>query len=63
MKSKGFQFQRPVKEFGFMKYIMAMAPDDILLEIFQVVPEKASAEMEDVLKRAFALGDSNQPQH
>lgn len=55
MKSKGFQFQRPVKEYGFMKYMMALAPDNILLEIFQVVPENAPPEIQQILNRVFAF--------
>jgi len=57
MKSEGFQFQGQVRDYDFMKYIMAMAPDNILLEIFQVVPEKIPAELQDGLKRAFAFRD------
>ena len=55
MKSKGFQFQRPVKEYGFMKYMMALAPDNILLEIFQVVPENAPLEIQQILNRVFTF--------
>ncbi len=55
MKRKGFQFRGQVKDFGFMKYIMAMAPDNILLEIFQVVPEKIPAEWQESVGRAFGL--------
>ncbi|MBM4447418.1 MAG: VOC family protein [Chloroflexi bacterium] len=58
MKNKGFQFQGQAKDYSFMKYIMAMAPDNILLEIFQVVPEKIPAELQDSLKRAFAFEDT-----
>ncbi len=35
MQAKGFQFRRPIKDFGAMKYAMAMAPDNILLELFE----------------------------
>lgn len=55
MKSQGFKFQKQVKDYGFMKYIMAMAPDDILLEIFQAVPEKIPAEWKDTLGQVFAF--------
>jgi catechol 2,3-dioxygenase-like lactoylglutathione lyase family enzyme len=60
MKNKGFQFQREVRDYGYMKYIMAMAPDNILLEIFQAVPEKVPAELQDSLRRAFAFEDTGQ---
>ncbi|MFW9827830.1 MAG: VOC family protein [Candidatus Thorarchaeota archaeon] len=42
MKSKGFQFINNVKTFGPLKYIMAAAPDNVLLEIFEVVKDKLS---------------------
>ena len=35
MEANGFQFRRPIKDFGAMKYAMAMAPDNILLELFE----------------------------
>ena len=55
MVSKGFQFRGQVKDYGFMKYMMAMAPDNILLEIFQVVPEKVPAEWRESLARSFGI--------
>ncbi len=42
MKSKGFQFIKKIKSFGPMKYIMAAAPDNVLLELFEVVKDKLS---------------------
>ncbi|MBM3149877.1 MAG: VOC family protein [Chloroflexi bacterium] len=57
MKSKGFHFQQPVKDYGFWKYVMALAPDNILLEIFQAIPEKAPAEMQSTLQKAFGFGE------
>ena len=35
MEAKGFRFRRPIKDFGIMKYVMAAAPDNVLLELFQ----------------------------
>ena len=55
MKSKGFTFQKEVKDYGFMKYVMAMAPDNILLEIFQAIPENIPAEWKDSLGQVFAF--------
>ena len=55
MESRGFQFQGQVREHGYLRYIMAMAPDNILLEIFQILPEKASLETQEALRRAFAF--------
>ena len=37
MVAKGFQFRRPIKDFGAMKYAMATAPDNVLLELFETV--------------------------
>jgi catechol 2,3-dioxygenase-like lactoylglutathione lyase family enzyme len=44
MESKGFQFINKIKTFGPLKYIMAAAPDNVLLEIFEVVKDKLSKE-------------------
>jgi len=35
MEAKGYRFRRPIKDFGTMKYAMAAAPDDVLLELFE----------------------------
>ncbi len=35
MEAKGFRFRRPIKDFGIMKYAMASAPDNVLLELFE----------------------------
>ncbi len=40
MKSKGFQFRKDIRSFGPMKYVMAGAPDNVLLELFEVVKDK-----------------------
>ncbi|MFX1379225.1 MAG: VOC family protein [Promethearchaeota archaeon] len=42
MKKNGFQFIKEIKNFGPLKYVMAAAPDNVLLELFQVVKEKIS---------------------
>ena len=42
MEGKGFRFRRPIKDSGVMKYAMAVAPDDVLLELFETT-EMASA--------------------
>lgn len=42
MKSKGFQFIKKIKELGPLKYLMAAAPDNVLLELFEVVKDKIS---------------------
>jgi len=40
MKSKGFEFRKPIKNLGVLKYVMAEGPDHILLELFEVVRDK-----------------------
>ena len=40
MKSKGFQFINKIKSFGPWKYVMAAAPDNVLLELFEVIRDK-----------------------
>jgi catechol 2,3-dioxygenase-like lactoylglutathione lyase family enzyme len=34
--SMGVQFNKGISDFGFWKYIMVLAPDDILIEYFEV---------------------------
>ena len=52
MKSKGFQFIKNIKSFGPLKYVMAAAPDNVLLELFEVVKDKLS---EDQYKMISSL--------
>ena len=40
MKAKGFPFRKEISDFGFWKYVMVEAPDHVLLELFQIIPEK-----------------------
>jgi catechol 2,3-dioxygenase-like lactoylglutathione lyase family enzyme len=40
MKAKGVPFRKEIVDFGFWKYVMAPAPDNVLLELFQIVKEK-----------------------
>jgi catechol 2,3-dioxygenase-like lactoylglutathione lyase family enzyme len=40
MKAKGVPFRKEIADFGFWKYVMAPAPDNVLLELFQIIPEK-----------------------
>ena len=44
MKSKGFQFIKEIKNFGPLKYVMAAAPDNVLLELFEVAKDKVSVD-------------------
>jgi len=52
MKSQGFQFIKEIKSFGPLKYIMAAAPDNVLLELFEVVKDRVS---EDQYKQISSL--------
>jgi catechol 2,3-dioxygenase-like lactoylglutathione lyase family enzyme len=42
MKDKGFEFRKPIKNLGILKYVMAEGPDHILLELFEVVKDRLS---------------------
>ncbi|MFX1322867.1 MAG: VOC family protein [Promethearchaeota archaeon] len=44
MKNKGFKFRKPMQSFGVLNYVMAEAPDHVLLEIFEVVKDKLTAD-------------------
>ncbi len=35
MKSRGFEFRKPITDLGALKYVMAEGPDGILLELFE----------------------------
>jgi catechol 2,3-dioxygenase-like lactoylglutathione lyase family enzyme len=47
LKSKGISFKKDIVDFGFWKYIMVPAPDDILIELFQVDKDKIPHELLD----------------
>jgi catechol 2,3-dioxygenase-like lactoylglutathione lyase family enzyme len=36
MRAEGVEFKKEITDFGFWKYIMVPAPDDILIELFEV---------------------------
>ncbi|MBP1713928.1 MAG: hypothetical protein H6Q42_2131 [Deltaproteobacteria bacterium] len=40
MRDKGFPFRKAISDFGFWKYVMIEAPDNVLIELFQIVKEK-----------------------
>jgi catechol 2,3-dioxygenase-like lactoylglutathione lyase family enzyme len=56
MRDKGFRFQGQIREHGHLRYIMAMAPDNILLEIFQVLSDETSPKRLQGLRKAFDWG-------
>src|SRR3972149_4455553 len=37
MEAKGFHFRYRIKDLGVLKYVMAAAPDNVLLELFEPV--------------------------
>jgi catechol 2,3-dioxygenase-like lactoylglutathione lyase family enzyme len=37
MEARGFRFQHRIRDLGVLKYVMAAAPDDVLLELFEPV--------------------------
>ena len=49
--AEGVPFRSGVREFGSWRYVMCAAPDDVLLELFQIDTEK----MPPALARYFAL--------
>ncbi len=53
LKSSGINLPNPIRRFENWSYVMCMAPDKVLLELFQVDEQK----MEDPLNRYF--GDSS----
>ncbi len=59
MRDKGFRFQGQIREHAYLRYIMAMAPDNILLEIFQVLPDKTSPKRLQAQSKAFGWRDSD----
>jgi len=49
MKNKGFKFRKPINSFGPLKYVMAEAPDHVLLELFEVVKDKLTEDQYKVI--------------
>jgi catechol 2,3-dioxygenase-like lactoylglutathione lyase family enzyme len=47
MKGRGIKFRKEIADFGFWKYVMAPAPDGVLIELFEVDREKVPAEYRD----------------
>jgi catechol 2,3-dioxygenase-like lactoylglutathione lyase family enzyme len=47
MKSKGIRFNKEITDLGVMKYIMVPAPDDILIELFEVNKDVIPPEYRD----------------
>lgn len=45
MKEKGVSFRKEISDFGFFKYVMVAAPDNVLLELFEVDRAQVSPEL------------------
>jgi len=54
MKSQGVEFNKTVVDLAFMKYIMVPAPDNVLIELFEVNKAAIPAEYHDY----FIWGDA-----
>jgi len=39
MEQNGFHFEKPIRDLGAWKYVMAEGPDHVLLELFQITSE------------------------
>ena len=50
LKNNGVQIKKDISDFGFWKYIMVPAPDDVLIELFEIdktkIPEEYHAYFE-----------------
>jgi len=54
MRVRGMSFRKGITDFGFWKYVMVMAPDNVLLELFQIIPDKVPAgEYQNLKKISF----------
>ena len=54
MRARGMSFRKGITDFGFWKYVMVMAPDNVLLELFQIIPDKVPAgEYQNLKKISF----------
>jgi catechol 2,3-dioxygenase-like lactoylglutathione lyase family enzyme len=47
LKSQGIALRKPIADFGFWRYVMVPAPDDVLIELFEVKPDKIPEEYLD----------------
>lgn len=49
MKSKGFEFRKPIKNLGILKYVMAEGPDHMLFELFEVLKDKLPEDQHKII--------------
>ncbi len=50
MKARGASFRKEITDLGFWKYVMFRGPDHVLLELFQVIPEKIPDDAREKLR-------------
>ncbi len=51
MKTKGASFRKGITDLGFWKYVLVQGPDGVLIELFQVIPEKIPDGAREGLRR------------
>ena len=52
MRSKGYDFRKPIRDLGTWKYVMVEGPDHVLIELFQILIDKGE---DPQLKRISTL--------
>ncbi|MFX1235517.1 MAG: VOC family protein [Promethearchaeota archaeon] len=52
MKEKGYEFKNKIKTYGLWKYVMVEGPDNVLLELFEIVRDRIPQEQ---LKKISSL--------
>ncbi|MFW9773712.1 MAG: VOC family protein [Candidatus Heimdallarchaeota archaeon] len=52
MKEKGYEFKNKIKIYGLWKYVMVEGPDNVLLELFEIVRDRIPQEQ---LKKISSL--------
>lgn len=45
LKARGVELRKPVTDLGAWRYVMVPAPDDVLIELFEVTPERLPERM------------------
>ena len=45
LRRNGVQLRKPVTELGGWRYVMVPGPDEVLIELFEVTPEKLPAQL------------------
>ena len=48
MQHKGYDFRKPIRDLGTWKYVMVEGPDNVLLELFQVLVDKGDPQLKRI---------------